>query len=70
MLSGKFKEASSKVIPIKGVTAHAMEAFIRYLHQGTVEDDDPIEDLFELAGKYIISDLKVHFDFDVAFNYF
>lgn len=36
-----------------------MESFIRYLYLGNVNEDDPIEDLFELGAKYLISDLKV-----------
>lgn len=59
MLCSDFKEAKTKVIPIKEVAAEVMEVFIRYLYLGTVEDDGPIEELFKLGSKYMISDLKV-----------
>lgn len=63
LLSGEFKEAESKVIVVEDITAPVMEFFIRYLHLGTVESDDPIEELFVLGNKYEISDLVVEFIF-------
>lgn len=59
MMCSDFKEAKTKVLSITGVTAEAMEVFIRYLYLGTVENGGPIEELFKLGSKYMISDLKV-----------
>lgn len=57
--SNKFKESESKVIVIEDATPLVVESFIRYLYLGTVEDSDPIEELFDLGDKYMIPDLMV-----------
>lgn len=67
--SGQFKEAKSKVIAIKEVTAETMEAFIHYLYLGTIEDKNQVEELFKLGSKYMIPDLKVS-NSHLSLNYF
>lgn len=61
MLLGNFEEGTSKSADLGDVAANTMEAFIRYMYLGTLEEDDPFEELYKLGDRYMISNLKASF---------
>ncbi|KAI6191202.1 Speckle-type POZ protein B [Aphelenchoides bicaudatus] len=60
MFSNKYKESELNEINIEDVKAPVMEEFIYWLYRGAIRKvSDLIEDLFALANKYDVVELKV-----------
>lgn len=62
MLTSSMEEAKTNEIKIFGVQPNIMEAFIKYLHLGQLNDLDSVaQDLFVVADKYRVETLMVKY---------
>ena len=52
-------EAQTNVIKIKDASAEPVESLVEFLHLGTIRLEYMNEELFELADRYDVKDLKV-----------
>lgn len=59
MLSPIFKEGKTGEIDITDFDATIVENFIKWLYLGEIDSEDTAIDLFSLAEKYLIQELKV-----------
>lgn len=59
LLSAHFKESQSGEILIEDFEPATIESFIRWLYLGEIDNEDLVDDLFALADKYLINELKV-----------
>jgi hypothetical protein len=61
MLSNNCDETKSKTIEIDDFPASIVSEFVNWLYRGNICDDfDSIEDLFAIADKYSVVELKVN----------
>ncbi|KAI6175391.1 Speckle-type POZ protein-like protein [Aphelenchoides bicaudatus] len=58
LLSAHFKESQSGEILIEDFEPATIESFIRWLYLGEIDNEDLVDDLFALADKYLINELK------------
>jgi hypothetical protein len=59
MLAYKPEKEDTKKAEIRNASAQAVEAFIKWMYLGTIEDVAVLEELYMLSEKYVVEGLKV-----------
>jgi hypothetical protein len=60
MFSRNFKEGKDKKVTIEDIPADTMEALIYWMYTGKLVAEQEVENLFVVADRYLVSELKVN----------
>ncbi|KAI6170361.1 Protein roadkill [Aphelenchoides bicaudatus] len=58
MFSENYNENTNGKVKIDDITAQTMEAFLKWMHTGEILNENIVEELFVVADKYMVADLK------------